>query len=296
MAIINYTDQIKYAGKGYLDAKMMPVKTFDDLKAIPPTQRFEGLTVVVLNEGNPQDYWLIGGISNSCWKPKTVANFDELKLVLEEGFLKLMNAETQLGDAVDFNSFFPETDKTDLYIDSVDYVAEDDKGNSGIFMCFTYSDSTKKYLDMSQFLANTYEPGNGIVIDGNVISIDAAINGRIETIETNLVDIKTQIASKADITDVEEVEATLTEVSKEVEAISTNVNTNKTDIAALKERINALHDNVTIGVTDDEHKSLYVKILKKEGNLLSVGTDENGESGLCAFIPVFCEDEELNEE
>jgi hypothetical protein len=207
-----------------------------------------------------------------------------------------MNAETQLGDAVDFNSFFPETDKTDLYIDSVDYVAEDDKGNSGIFMCFTYSDSTKKYLDMSQFLANTYEPGNGIVIDGNVISIDAAINGRIETIETNLVDIKTQIASKADITDVEEVEATLTEVSKEVEAISTNVNTNKTDIAALKERINALHDNVTIGVTDDEHKSLYVKILKKEGNLLSVGTDENGESGLCAFIPVFCEDEELNEE
>ena len=34
MAIINYTDQIKYAGRGYLDAKMMPVNTVDDLYAI----------------------------------------------------------------------------------------------------------------------------------------------------------------------------------------------------------------------------------------------------------------------
>ena len=49
MAIINYTDQIKYAGKGYLDAKMMPVNTYDDLKKIQMSQRFEGLTVVLTN-------------------------------------------------------------------------------------------------------------------------------------------------------------------------------------------------------------------------------------------------------
>lgn len=279
MAIINYTDQIKYAGKGYLDAKMMPVKTFDDLKSIPPTQRFEGLTVVVLNDGNPQDYWLIGGTSNSCWIPKNTNNFNDLKLILEDGFLKLMNADTQLGEAVDFNSFFPESDNTDLYISSVDYTTENDNGENGIFMCFTYSDESKKYLDMSQFLANTYEAGDGIVINGNVISIDSAINGRIEAIETEL-------ASKADIKDVELLEATVTEVS-------TNVDVNKSNIASLQERINALNDNKTIGVT--EGGSLYVKILKKDGNLLSFG-EENGESGLCAFIPVYCEDEELNEE
>lgn len=279
MAIINYTDQIKYAGKGYLDAKMMPVKTFDDLKSIPPTQRFEGLTVLVLNDGNPQDYWLIGGTSNSCWVPKTANNFNDLRLILEEGFLKLMNADTQLGEAVDFNSFFPESDNADLYISSVDYTTENDKGENGIFMCFTYSDESKKYLDMSQFLANTYEAGDGIVINGNVISIDSAINGRIEAIETEL-------ASKADIKDVELLEATVTEVS-------TNVDVNKANIASLQERINALNDNKTIGVT--EGGSLYVKILKKDGNLLSFG-EENGESGLCAFIPVYCEDEELNEE
>jgi hypothetical protein len=56
MAIINYTDQLRYSGKGYIDAKMMPVKSFDDLKAFPMTQRFEGLTIVVLNDGAPQDY------------------------------------------------------------------------------------------------------------------------------------------------------------------------------------------------------------------------------------------------
>lgn len=286
MAIINYTDQLKYAGKGYLDAKMMPVNTFDDLKSIPPTQRFEGLTVVVLNDGNPQDYWLIGGTSNSCWVPKTASNFNDLKLVLEEGFLKLMNADAQLGEAIDFNSFFPESDNVDLYINSIDYTTENGNGENGIFMCFTYSDESKKYLDMSQFLANTYEAGDGIVINGNVISIDSAIKGKIESIETEL-------ASKADIKDVELLEATVTEVAKDVVSVSDEVNVNKANIASLQERINALNDNKTIGITSEG--SLYVKILKKDGNLLSIG-EENGESGLCAFIPVYCEDEELNEE
>jgi hypothetical protein len=286
MAIINYTDQLKYAGKGYLDAKMMPVNTFDDLKSIPPTQRFEGLTVVVLNDGNPQDYWLIGGTSNSCWVPKTASNFNDLKLVLEEGFLKLMNADAQLGEAVDFNSFFPESDNVDLYINSIDYTTENGNGENGIFMCFTYSDESKKYLDMSQFLANTYEAGDGIVINGNVISIDSAIKGKIESIETEL-------ASKADIKDVESLEATVTEVAKDVASVSAEVNVNKANIASLQERINALNDNKTIGITNEG--SLYVKILKKDGNLLSIG-EENGESGLCAFVPVYCEDEELNEE
>lgn len=162
MAIINYTDQLKYTGKGYLDSKMMPVNTYSDLQNIPRPQRFEGLTITVLNNGNPQDYWLIGGTSNSCWVPKTATN---------------------------------------------------------------------------------------------------------------------QI-----------------EINKE------NINKNKVDIKALTDRVNALSasaegstpDGKTIGITDDEQKALYVKVLNKEGNMLSV-ENENGESGLCAFIPFYCEDDEINE-
>lgn len=335
MAIINYTDQIKYAGRGYLDAKMMPVKTVDDLKKIPTTQRFEGLTIVVLNDGAPQDYWLVGGTSNSCWVPKTATNFDDLKLVLEEGFLKLTNAGAQLGDAVDLNSFFPEVDANDLYIETIDYATQDENSQTGIFMCFTYSDGTKKYLDMSQFLANTYEAGSGIVIENNVISLDAAINGRIEALETAIEEIKDELASKADITDIDKVEVSLNELSNSLTAekevreaadashtsqienlrdrlakLSSTIDINKGNIEAntaaiaiLKTRVDALSsaaegstpDGETIGITEDERKALYVKILKKEGNILTVDS-ENGMTGLYAGLSFFCEDEELNEE
>lgn len=327
MAIINYTDQLKYAGKGYLDSKMMPVKTYDDLKSIPLSQRFEGYTAVVLNDGNPQDYWLVGGISNSCWVPKTATSFNELKLVLEEGFLKLKNAEVELGEAVNLNDFFPQggdsDDTKDLYIESVDYTDVDGNNNIGIFMCFTYSDSTKKYLNMSQFLSQTYDAGNGIVINGNVISIDSAITGNIETLETEVKtinseintlkgkitsleskanEINTQLENKANNDDIKKIENDLNKVTNDIAVNQTNINTNTIDIAVLKERVNALSSNaegstpdgLTIGITNDEQKALYVKVLNKDGNILSVES-ENGESGLCAFIPFYCEDEEINE-
>lgn len=337
MAIINYTDQLKYTGKGYLDSKMMPVNTFSDLQNIPRPQRFEGLTITVLNNGNPQDYWLIGGTSNSCWVPKTATNFNDLKLVLEDGFLKLKNADVELGEAVNLNNFFPEGGNSDLYIASVDYVNTDDNGNVGIFMCFTYSDSTKKYLNMSQFLSQTYDAGNGIVINDNVISIDSAITGRIEALEKTVknfdgditdlknrvealgqktIDLDSEIAKKANSTDVENLEVaietinnsinglnnTLSDATTQIETNKENISKNKVDINVLIERVNALSasaegstpDGKTIGITDDEQKALYVKVLNKEGNMLSV-ENENGESGLCAFIPFYCEDDEINE-
>lgn len=379
MAIINYTDQLKYTGKGYIDAKMMPVKTYNDLKSIQMSQRFEGLTVVVLNDGNPQDYWLVGGITNSCWKPKTATSFEDLRLVLEDGFLKLTNAGVQLGEAIDFNEFFPTQPGTgpseDLYIASVDYTTKDAEGHTGVFMCFTYSNETKKYLDMSQFLSATYEAGSGIVIDGNVISLDEAILGRITALENSVEAINAVLDEKADAAALEEVsqavldektareaaissvstrieevaqevannteiapkveelsqavleektirEAADTELSNAIEALNTNVAnvegkiasanesievnkadiaTNKNELTILKERVNALSssaegstpDGETIGITNDEKKALYVKILKKNGNMLTIGTDsETGESGLFAGIPIFYEDEE----
>lgn len=297
MGIINYTDQLKYAGRGYLDAKMMPVKSFDDLKSIPQTQRFEGLTIVVLNDGNPQDYWLIGGTSNSCWKPKTTTNFNDLKLTLEEGFLKLQNGDTQLGEAIDLNNFFP-TSTSEVYIKTVDYTTNDAEGNNGIFMCFTYSDGTQKYLDMSQFLSNTYEAGSGIVIDNNIISIDDAIVGKIELLETQLSDLTNTVD-----TEIGSLKERLNTLSNSVDANKANIDSNKVSIDTLKARVDALTSNVegatpdgeTIGITNDERKALCVKILEKDGNILKVDTN-NGEIGLYASLSYFCEDEELNEE
>lgn len=428
MAIINYTNQLKYAGQGYLDAKMMPVNSVDDLKAISLTQRFEGLTITVLNNGNPQDYWLVGGITNSCWIPKTNGgSYSDLKLVLEDGFLKLMDGNVQLGENIDLNSFFPEQpgspeNPNDLYIASIDYTTSNENGDNGIFMCFTYSNGDKKYLNMSQFVQSKYEQGSGIVIDGNVISIDDAIIGRLTSIEETINTINSTIAEKATIESVEKLESDIeteklereSEISElnekirqneltissslndlnkkindeiasredsfnevktlisnesekreeetqklqssidaEIEARTsaneeinnritdiyneisdktssnktsiqdinsrlssliskvdsnseniskntTDIEKNKTDIEVLRERVNALSaaaegstpDGVTIGITDDEQKALYVKISEKEGNLITVDSDTN--NGLYASISVFYEDEELN--
>lgn len=365
MAIINFTDQIKYAGRGYLDAKMMPVKSIDDLKSISLKQRFEGFTVTVLNNGNPQDYWLVGGVTNEHWVPKTLGgDFSELKLVLEEGFLKLMNGNVILGESVNLNDFFPDTPQppmpTDLYIESVEYVTENEVGSKGIFMLFTYSDGNKKYLDMSQFLSTTYEAGSGIVIDGSVISIDEAILGRITAIENELDNVKTlvneeisnrkiaiddiknrintisqeMVSVKGDlqeqITDItneianekierenidtkqnESIDLIKTRIdnllisidnnTKEISENKLDINNNAVEIATLKERVNALSsvaegsvpDGETIGISNDESKALYVKILNKDGNMLSKDVNSNGESGLYASIPIFCEDDEL---
>lgn len=301
MAIINYSDQLKYAGKGYIDAKMMPVQTVDDLKAIPITQRFEGFTVTVLNNGNPRDYWLVGGVANKYWVPKTVnGNHKDLKLTLEEGFLKLSDNEGQIGESVDLNQFFPEFE--DLFIKTVDYVTENEKGEKGVFLCFTYSDESKMYLDMSYFLSKTYESGDGIVINGNVISLDDAIKGKItlleEQVTTNTVDIE-NIKNR-----LESINSILTKVNENSDKINEHdkeINDNKNEIAVLKDKVNALSsasegstpDGVTIGITDDEQKALYVKILEKEGNLIKIDS-HNGSNGLFASIPIFYEDEELN--
>ena len=72
MAEINYLNQVRYTGSGYLDAKMQPVKTYDDLLKIPRSQRFIGLEIVVLSDtkngnGKQTKYWLKDGTANSNW-------------------------------------------------------------------------------------------------------------------------------------------------------------------------------------------------------------------------------------
>lgn len=73
MSTVNYSNQLKYTGKGYIDAIMQPVATYDDLKAIPVKSRFIGLEVVVLNDethdNRQMKYWLKDGILNGNWTP-----------------------------------------------------------------------------------------------------------------------------------------------------------------------------------------------------------------------------------
>lgn len=66
--IVYNANQVKFGGKGYLDAKMQPVSTVNDLPS-EVTEIFNGLSVVVLSddEGKQSEYWRVNG----QWVKKT---------------------------------------------------------------------------------------------------------------------------------------------------------------------------------------------------------------------------------
>lgn len=71
MSKVNYTDQLNYIGKGYMDAKIQPVASLTELSNIPRSQRFIGLTITVLDDGKglgPRDYWI--KTSTTKWELK----------------------------------------------------------------------------------------------------------------------------------------------------------------------------------------------------------------------------------
>lgn len=66
------SDPFYYGGKGPLDAKQTPAEVYSDLNdtsRIPLSERYVGLTVLVLNP-SPTEYWLVGGTKNKNWKIK----------------------------------------------------------------------------------------------------------------------------------------------------------------------------------------------------------------------------------
>lgn len=65
------TNPIRLISNSSLDVKNMPVKTVDELNAIPMNERYIGMTILVTDE--KREYWLINNISNSAWEIKNKA-------------------------------------------------------------------------------------------------------------------------------------------------------------------------------------------------------------------------------
>ena len=65
-----------------LDLKLTPVATKADLyTATKRTQRYVGMTVVVLDDGEgtgPSEYWLVGGTNDENWVKKTTSGTIEI--------------------------------------------------------------------------------------------------------------------------------------------------------------------------------------------------------------------------
>ena len=111
MAIINYTNQLKFTGSGPLDVKNTPVRTYSELPSVP-AQRYVGMEVTVLNGsgGKPEEYWFIGKDKfNGTW----VRKIDGFGLNLsDDGALTLTyNGESLSGTSASLKSYIEESIK-----------------------------------------------------------------------------------------------------------------------------------------------------------------------------------------
>lgn len=81
MAEVQIGNQYRYTGGAPLDSKHTPVQTVEDLKRIPRSQRYVGLTVLVKNwdgEGHQAEYWLSEGTADKDWKRKNHVDCGEI--------------------------------------------------------------------------------------------------------------------------------------------------------------------------------------------------------------------------
>lgn len=148
MAIINYSNQLKFTGSGPLDVKNTPVKNYADLPSIP-AQRYLGMEVTVLNGtgGKPEEYWFVGKDKfNGTW----VRKIEGLSLSLnDEGVLTLRyNGEDIPGSSANFKTYIEDAVKQwadDNYIER----GEVSVVNGSAILTLTYKDAAMAPLKIS---------------------------------------------------------------------------------------------------------------------------------------------------
>ena len=147
MAIINYTNQLKFTGSGPLDAKNTPVRTYSELPSIP-AQRYLGMEVTVLNGsgGKPEEYWFIGKDKfNGTW----VRKIDGFGLNLsDDGALTLTyNGESLSATSASLKSYVEESIKQwgdDNYIEKGEVKIVEDVP----FLTISYKDTEMAPLEI----------------------------------------------------------------------------------------------------------------------------------------------------
>lgn len=204
MAILNYGNQFKYSGKGYIDSKMLPVGSVDELEtnvSVLSANYMPGMKVTVLNDG---EYGAMEYFLNEDYEWKRVINLDSLTLSFDKGnydgepdteyYLQIhyTNARGELvalGEALDLSVLLedveariealenqsgdvPSVEDTNTFVENATLVTEKD-GENGIFIKFDYNDGNSFYLDVTSLEPKTYANGVGILIgEDNVVSID----------------------------------------------------------------------------------------------------------------------------
>jgi hypothetical protein len=294
MAILNYGNQFKYSGKGYIDTKMTPVAKFEDLErnvGVLSSLYAPGMKVMVLNDEpfGPSEYFL-----TESYEWKRIFDFNQLTLSLDkddigndgkiETHLQLMYNNEIVGDAIDLSVLLQDIEDTNTFVKTAELVTEKE-GEHGIFIKFTYNDGEVFYTDVTSLQPKIYEQGIGVLIgDDNIISIDetwfntwfeskiADLNARFETLENNLEQLATEVNTLSD-----EVRTNTTGVTAALNLIDENarkITEVETATLAAKTKSEENEQNI-ITLSEKLAKIRGVEYIKP-GKNVEVTTDDDG--------------------
>lgn len=256
---LNYANQFKFTGNGYLDSKVQPVETVEDLKSISKADILsyyqEGMKVTVLND---EPFGMVDYILNSDGEWQRLIDFDKIQLVLDRGnyegdtteerYIQLEYNGNVLGSPINLAPFFSDIENrlenlednkggdvedTNTFIESAEIVTEYE-GKNGIFIKFTYNDGNVFHTDITSLEPKTYEQGLGVLIgEDNVIGIDEAwfetwFEGKVSELNKKLSSLEDKI-NKA--------ETETKSLSERLNEIATRGNKNTEDITKLSEKL-----------------------------------------------------------
>lgn len=326
MAILNYGNQFKYTGEGYLDSKMAPVNTVDELERNVGTLSslyVPGMKVMVLND---EPFGAVEYFLNDNYEWKRVLDLNNLTLSLdkedlgndgtEEVHLQLMYKNEVVGDAIDLSVLLEGVEKrldvleegsgdvvdTNTFVNSAELVTEYN-GENGIFIKFIHNDGSDFAADITALEPKTYSQGVGVLIgENNVISIDEAwfaqwFESKVDEFNERFIAIES---------DIDSINGSLTNLSQSLSAISGKVDTNTnnissvlTQIAANAEKIQeakALAEAAQAKANENETKviTLAEQLAKirgveyiKAGDNINVVGNEDGSVTISANVPEF---------
>lgn len=222
-------NQYIYNGPGYLDAKIQPVESVDDLNSILLRQRFVGLTVTVIHpdgpDSKPADYWLVQDPNEEegvlMWERKTAGSD--------------ITVDTNTPDFIEVTR-----DGDTFYVDAAgNLVSELDEIKSGLTATTERVDTLETKVETVETKVETLET--------KVETVET----KVETLETNLETLETKVDT--------EVSALTETINTEVETINDRIDTVvssitetiETEIENVNERIDTEVSALTETITNE---------------------------------------------
>jgi len=291
MAVINYSDQFKYSGKGYIDAKVAPVANIEDLTKISSFVLAKyytpGMVVMVLDDGlgeGPAQYILTEDYSWEKYGSIDLGKVEE-RVDAVEGELKNLDSRIK-----DIASKADENANGISNLNSkIEKIAGIDKLKAGDNIAFV------EEIDGSLVISASVPDVDLTEVETRISEIDEAykkadeglserinsIAGNVSVNTQNIEAISARVSGNTQqIQDVSKKVGTLEESFNEYTASTdAKIQTISGDVITIQDRLDSITsgegDVAVDGITiqKDENKKLSVKISNAEDNVLVVNED-----------------------